>query len=303
MRVYILIVVAFLFSVENAISDDFASADIVSRPGLIELWKSGQPAFGEYATPRHEQGDENSEEAPLFTVQMGRDLATNPLLDFVFLNLEQQYHAESVRGASEGLRSDGSDFAKALLVRIPPIHEDGIEISRARAQEALALGANGVVLPHIRSAEEARMAVSFFEGYNVWSPANPDGEIVVMLLIEDPNVFAELEEIVNIPGYSSLSCGIGSLTSALGGDREAAEILNQRVLASSKRAGMVDLITATEESMEMRVKQGFLGLLPIGPNQDAAIRLGRAAAERDSHVSVNDAYVPALRQITLSVSK
>lgn len=253
---------------------------VASGPGLIELWKSGQPAFGEYATPRHEQGEENSQEPPLFTVQMGRDLAANPLLDFVFLNLEQQYNADSVRGASEGLGYDGADSAKALLVRIPPIHEDGIEVSRARAKEALALGANGIVLPHIRSAEEARAAVSFFEDYNVWSPANPDGEIVVMLLVEDPKVMEELEEIANIPGYSSLACGIGSLTAALGGDREAAEVYNQQVLEASKRAGMVDLITATEESMTLRVTQGFLGILPIGPNQNAAIRLGRAAANR-----------------------
>ena len=251
-----------------------------SRPGLMELWKSGQPAFGEYATPRHEQGEENSQEPPLFTVQMGRNLAANPLLDFVFLNLEQQYNADSVRGASEGLRYDGAESAKALLVRIPPIYQDGIEVSRSRAKEALALGANGVVLPHIRSAEEARAAVLFFKDYNVWSPANPDGEIVVMLLVEDPNVFAELEEIANIPGYSLLACGIGSLTAALGGDKEAAEILNQQVLAHSKRVGMVDLITANEESIALRVKQGFLGLLPIGPNKNATIRLGRAAADR-----------------------
>lgn len=252
---------------------------VAGRPGLIELWKSGQPAFGEYATPRRKQGEENSQEPPLFTAQMGRDLAANPLLDYVFLNLEQYYNADSVRGAIEGLRNNEINTTKALLVRIPPIYQDGIEVSRARAEEALALGANGVVLPHIRSAEEARVAVSFFDDYNVWSPANPEGEIVVMLLVEDPKVFAELEEIANIPGYSSLACGIGSLTQALGGDREAAEVLNQQVLAHSKRVGMVDLITATEETMALRVRQGFLGLLPIGPNKNAAIRLGRAAAD------------------------
>lgn len=250
---------------------------VASRPGLIELWKSGKPAFGEYATPRRK---ENSQEPPLFTVQMGRELAANPLLDYVFLNLEQYYNADSVRGAAQGLGHNGTDIAKTLLVRIPPIHQDGIEVSRARAKEALALGANGIVLPHIRNADEARAAVSFFEGYNVWSPDNPEGDIVVMLLVEDPHVFAELEEIANIPGYSSLACGIGSLTQALGGDRDAAEILNQKVLATSKRVGLVDLITATEETMAMRVKQGFLGLLPIGENKNAAIRLGRAAAEQ-----------------------
>ena len=248
------------------------------RLGLIELWKSKLPAFGEYATPRHKKGEENSKEMPLFTAQMGRDLAANPLLDFVFLNLEHSYNADSVRGASKGLRYGGADTAKTLLVRIPPIHQDGIEVSRARAKEALALGANGVVLPHIRNAEEARAAVAIFKDYDVWSPDNLDGDIVVMLMVEDPKVMEELQVIAGIPGYSALSCGIGSLTAALGGDKEAAEKLNLKVLAASKRAGMVDLITGNEASVVLRVKQGFLGILPIGPNQKNTIRLGRAAA-------------------------
>jgi 2-keto-3-deoxy-L-rhamnonate aldolase RhmA len=139
---------------------------------------------------------------------------------------------------------------------------------------------DGVVFPHVQSAEEARIAVSFFEGVNVWSPANPDGDIVVMLLLESPDVFAELEEIANIPGYSSLVCGIGSLTSALGGDSEAAEKLSLELLAHSQRTGMADIITADTESVVHRVNQGFLGLLVYGPTANEAIRLGRAAAGR-----------------------
>lgn len=273
MRVHFLIAIAMLFSVGQ-------SHAFEGRPALLNLWKSGKAAFGEYATPKHKKGEEHSSEPAIFTVQNGRDLAANPLLDFVFLNLEHGYTAASVRGANEGLGSDGADKSKTLLVRIPPIHEAGLELSRERALEALSLGADGIVLPHIRTAEQARQAVAIFKDFNVWSPANPDGDIVVMLLVEDPKVMEELDEIANIPGYSSLVCGIGSLTAALGGDREAAEAYNQKVLAAAKRAGMVDLITATEETMAMRVKQGFLGLLPIGPNQDNAIRLGRAAGNR-----------------------
>jgi 2-keto-3-deoxy-L-rhamnonate aldolase RhmA len=142
------------------------------------------------------------------------------------------------------------------------------------------MGADGVVFPHVRSAEEARTAISFFEGVNVWSPANPEGDIVVMLMLETPEVFAQLEEIANIPGYSALACGIGSLTSALGGDRETAEKLNLEVLAHSQRVGMADIITANTESVALRVNQGFLGLLVYGPTADEIIRLGRAAAGR-----------------------
>ena len=235
---------------------------------LVELWESGQTAFGQYVT------------GVPYTVETGRDLAANPLLDYAFLNLEESYDINSALDIAEGLRSVGEEAAMELLVRIPPMSEAGVEVSRARVKEILAMGADGVVFPHVRSAAEARMAISFFEGVNVWSPANPDGDIVVMLMLETPDVFAELEEIANIPGYSALACGIGSLTNALGGDRETAERLNMEVLAHSQRVGMADIITANTESVANRVDQGFLGLLVYGPTANEIIRLGRAAAGR-----------------------
>jgi 2-keto-3-deoxy-L-rhamnonate aldolase RhmA len=235
---------------------------------LVDLWAAEQTAFGYYVTGMP------------FSVETGRDLAANPLLDFAFLNLEHDYKLDSARDIAQGLRSVGEDSAMELLVRIPAMSEAGVEISRARVNELLALGVDGVVFPHVRSAEEARIAVSFFEGVNVWSPANPDGDFVVMLLLESPEVFAELEEIANIPGYSSLACGIGSLTGALGGDRETAEKLSLELLAHSQRAGMADIITADTESVVQRVNQGFLGLLVYGPTADEVIRLGRATAGR-----------------------
>ena len=239
-----------------------------SPGGLVELWKAGQTAFGQYVT------------GVPYTVETGRDLAANPLLDYAFLNLEQDYNINSALDLAQGLRSGAEGTAMDLLVRIPPMSEAGVEASRARVKEILAMGADGVVFPHVRSAEEARMAVSFFEGVNVWSPANPEGEIVVMLMLETPDVFAELEEIANIPNYSALACGIGSLTSALGGDREAAEKMNLEVLAHSQRVGMADMITASTESVAGRVNEGFLGLLVYGPSANEVIRLGRAAAGR-----------------------
>ena len=46
------------------------------EPDLLELWESGQTAFGQYVT------------GVPYTVETGRDLAANPLLDYAFLNLE-----------------------------------------------------------------------------------------------------------------------------------------------------------------------------------------------------------------------
>lgn len=239
-----------------------------SDRGLIDLWKANQTAFGQYVT-----------QTP-YTVQTGRDLAANPLLDYAFISLESNYDIDWARNVLEGLRDEGNGSEIALLVRVPPIADGGVETTRARVRELLAMGVDGVVIPHIRSADEARAAVSFFEGANVWSPTNPNGDVIAMLMLEEPGVFAELEEIANIPGYSVLACGIGSLTSALGGDREAAERLNLEVLAHSQRVGMADIITADPVSVVQRVNQGFLGLLVFGSAAEETLRLGRIAAGR-----------------------
>lgn len=239
-----------------------------SHESMIELWKAGKTAFGQYVT------------GVPYTVETGRDLAANPLLDYAFLNLEQEYNLNSALDLAEGLRTGAEGTPMDLLVRIPPMSEAGVETSRERVNELLAMGVDGLVFPHVRSLEEARTAVSFFEGVNVWSPANPEGDFVVMLMLETPEVFAELEEIANIPNYSALACGIGSLTRAIGGDRETAEKMNLEVLAHSQRMGMADMITANTESVARRVNEGFLGLLVYGPEANEVMRLGRIAAGR-----------------------
>lgn len=252
---------------------------------LIDLWATGTPAFGIFVPNERpltaEQRRSGERQAPVYTREGGERLARNPLYDFLFLNLEGGYDAGAVAAIAEGLRSPDAVSRKTLLVRIPPIERDGEEVTRTRVREILAAGADGVVLPHIRSPAEARTAVSFFAeaGADVWSPSNPAGEILAMIMVEDAGALAAVTEIANTPGYSILACGIGSLTSALG-DREAAEAGNQEVLAHAKRVGLADMITANSRDIEERVQQGFLALLMQGADADETILIGRAAAGR-----------------------
>ena len=252
---------------------------------LIDLWADGIATFGIFVPNERpltaEQRRSGQRSAPVYTREGGERLARNPLLDFLFLNLEGGYDIEAVVAIAEGLRSPDAVGRKTLLVRIPPIERDGEEVTRTRVREILAVGADGVVLPHVRSPEEARAAVSFFTevGADVWSPSNPSGEIIVMIMVEDAGALAMVAEIADTPGYSVLACGIGSLTRALG-DREAAEAGNQEVLSHAKRVGVADMITANARDIEERVQQGFLALLMQGPDADEVIRIGRAAAGR-----------------------
>jgi 2-keto-3-deoxy-L-rhamnonate aldolase RhmA len=206
----------------------------------------------------------------------------NPLYDYVFLNLEGSYAAAAVKAMADGLRSPNAVSRKALIVRIPPIDKDGAASAKARVKEALDLGADGVAIPHVQSLDEAKLAISFFQDAkaNVWSPSNPNGRVIAMLMLEDPAAAAQAKEVADLKGYSILACGIGSLTQALGGDRAGAEAGTQKILAEAKRAKLVDMLTANPQDVEQRVKEGFLALLMQGPTSDEAIRIGRAAAGR-----------------------
>jgi len=252
-----------------------------AQSAMVRLWGAGTPAFGVYVPSERERGargPDGERLPPLYTVEAGVRLAANPLLDFAFLNLEGYYDPEAVLALTEGMA--GSD--KTLLVRIPPISADGEEAARARVAEILAAGADGIVIPHVRNPDEARTAVSFFSdiGADVWSPQNPAGTILAMLMLEDPEAIEATAEIADIPGYSALACGIGSLTQALDGDRETAEALNLEVLAQATRAGLADMITARGDDIAKRIDDGFLGLLMSGPEADATIQVGRTHSGR-----------------------
>jgi 2-keto-3-deoxy-L-rhamnonate aldolase RhmA len=265
---------------------DLARATFEHDNVVIDLWADGRAAFGIFVPNERPSTDEQRRSgerpAPVYTKEGGGRLAQNPLYDFLFLNLEGSYDVAAVRAIAEGLHGPSAVARKALLVRIPPIERAGEEVTRARVKEILELGADGVVFPHVRSPEEARMIVGFFAavGADVWSPMNPSGEILAMIMVEDPGAVAAVAEIADTPGYSMLACGIGSLRAALDGDREAAEAGNQEVLVNARRAGLPDMITANAADIGERVQQGFLALLMQGNEADDVIRIGRAAAGR-----------------------
>lgn len=250
---------------------------------VLDLWPTGKVAFGVYApneNPSQTRGPGGP--PPVYTVAGGEKLAMNPLYDYVFLNLEGAYDPAAVKAMSEGMRSPKAVSRKTLIVRIPPISKDGADATRARVKEILDAGADGVTIPHIRNLDEAKLALSFFTAAkaNVWSPSNPQGTKLAMLMLEDPAAIAERKAIADLPGMSVLACGIGSLAQAMGGDRAGAEAGTQQVLVETRRVKIANMLTANAKDVEQRVKEGFLALLMQGAQADEAIRIGRAAAGR-----------------------
>ncbi len=251
---------------------------------LVELWANDLPAFGIFVPSEQPRRDtDGGRLPPVYTREGAERLARNPLLDHLFLNLEGAYDAAAVDALVAGLATVSPTERPALLVRIPPIEQDGEQAARERVRDALGRGADGLVLPHIRDAEEARIAVRFFEeaGADVWSPANPDGRIIAMLMIEDPDALETAQAIADTPGYSVLSCGIGSLTAALGGDRDAGEAGAEVVRHYAARVGLPSMMTANPANILDRLNQGYRALLlQMGDETLDAIRLGRGMAGR-----------------------
>ena len=249
------------------------------RPGVIDLWTAGKTAFGVFVPDENPAPRGPNRGPAVYTVAGGQALARNPLIDFVFLNLEGRYDHDAVLAISDGLGKKGTPGRKTMLVRIPSMVDAGPQVTLQRIKEILAMGADGVTLPHVESLDQGRQAVSLFADAraNVWSPANPGGTVIAMLMLEDPGAMAQGKDVADIGGYSVLACGIGSLTGALKGDRVAAEKSNQALLGETKRVKLVNMITASKDDVAQRVKEGFLGLLV--PN-DEVIKVGRAAAGR-----------------------
>jgi|SRR5690242_2933717 4-hydroxy-2-oxoheptanedioate aldolase len=151
--------------------------------------------------------------------------------------------------------ADSSSIAPSVtpLVRIPP---NGNERNQWLAKQALDLGAYGIVWPHISTAEQAYNAVAacryprlktaklsepagirgdaplaaarywglaqqeYYRKADVW-PLNPQGEILVVLMIEDTQGIANLRDILkNVPGVGLILIGEGDLSQELGFPRQ-----------------------------------------------------------------------------------
>lgn len=247
---------------------------VTANAQVLELWPNGKVAFGVYAPSEAPRGV-----PPVYSAEGAARVGANPLYDFVFLNLEGAYDPAAVKAYGAGLKKAGN---KTLIVRIPPISKDGADTTKARVKEIFDAGADGVTIPHIRDLDEARLALSFFDAAkaNVWSPANPKGTKLAMLMLEDPKAIAQRKEIAELKGLSILACGIGSLAQALGGDRAGAEAGTQQVLAETRRVRIANMLPATVKDVEQRVKEGFSAILGQGPQADEMIKIGRAAAGR-----------------------
>ena len=216
--------------------------------------------------------------------------------------------------------ADSSSVAPAVtpLVRIPP---NGNEKNQWLAKQALDVGAYGVVWPHISSVEQAYNAVAacryprlktaklsepagirgdgplaaarywgltqqeYYLKADVW-PLNPQGEILVVLMIEDTQGIANLREILkNVPGIGLILIGEGDLSQELGVPRQyehpsLVEAMAQ-IVATSRECGVpVGHPHVDSSNVERILKEGYRFLMAAPVRSYAALEKCRQLAGR-----------------------
>jgi 4-hydroxy-2-oxoheptanedioate aldolase len=108
-------------------------------------------------------------------------------------------------------------------------------LDKTLVKQALDHGAGGILFPHVRSADEARLAVSLCKypplGYRGVGPGRPiryglgdpraylasaNENTIVALMIEEPKAVEDLEAIAAVPGIDILNMGPWDLSTAYG---------------------------------------------------------------------------------------
>jgi 4-hydroxy-2-oxoheptanedioate aldolase len=209
------------------------------------------------------------------------------------------------------------------LVRIPP---SGSEMNQWFAKQALDLGAYGIVWPRISTPEEAYNAVAacryprlksaplyepaglrgdapmpaarywgvsqqeYYRKADVW-PLAPDGEVLVVLMIEDTRAIENLEEIVrHVPGIGVLLIGEGDLTQELGCPRQYdnPELLRMmdHVLEVGKAYDIpVGHPHVTGQNVSRVIEQGYRFLMTYPKRDFSALDKGLQLAGRSAEAS------------------
>ncbi|NKJ50601.1 aldolase [Burkholderia sp. SG-MS1] len=204
------------------------------------------------------------------------------------------------------------------LVRIPP---SGSEMNQWFAKQALDLGAYGIVWPRISTPQEAYNAVAacryprlksaplyepaglrgdapmpaarywgvsqqeYYRKADVW-PLAPDGEVLVVLMIEDTRAIDNLETIVKqVPGIGVLLIGEGDLTQELGCPRQYDNPELLRMMDHVLEVGQAHDIPVghphvTGQNVSQVIEQGYRFLMTYPKRDFSALDKGLQLAGR-----------------------
>lgn len=226
--------------------------------------------------------------------------ALSTVLDFVWIDTEHNpMSLETVQG--HVMATKGS--AATPLVRVP--WNDPVLI-----KPVLDLGAAGVIVPLIRTADDARQAVAAChyppEGVRGFGPRRParyghwrgsdyveaaNREVIVCVQIEHVDAVRNIEEIVRVPGLTTAVIGPNDLSGSLGHmtqvDHPDVQAAIDRVIAAAAGVGLPlgIAIGGDPASLARWIERG-VKWISIGADFLLLVQaLGNTASAVRSHVS------------------
>src|SRR5215475_10766136 len=259
--------------------------------GVIRALEQGQRAFGSFSPPDVDSAlafSASKYDGIIFEMEHN-PWDTRTLRDCLQYMLNRRQIADSTSVAP----------LVTPFVRIPP---NGGEKSQWLAKQALDLGVYGIVWPHISTVDQAYNAVAscryprlksaeryepagvrgdapvaaarywgltqqeYYRKADVW-PLNPQGEILVVLMIEDTQGIANLGEILKkVPGIGLILIGEGDLSQELGFPRQYAhpsvlEAMAQIVATCTQSNVPVGHPHVDETNAEGVIKEGYRFLM------------------------------------------
>ena len=251
-------------------------------------------------------------------------------LDYVYVDYEHgPMNFETLRSFLVGMIDKAAAVSKGSpqpavtpLARFAPY---GREQAEWAAKQGLDLGLMGVIFPSVETRQHVLDAVrlmrypqrpdsphpepagrrgvgarvaQWFWGVaaaeyvrraDVW-PLNPDGDLLVVLLIESAEAVRNIDELLSVPGVGGVLIGPSDLSNSLGVARDSAETeaAIQTILRACLAHDVPCGVTAGADQMARRIEEGFrilgTGGLPGGltASAAAALQAGREAVGQES---------------------
>jgi 4-hydroxy-2-oxoheptanedioate aldolase len=274
--------------------------------GIIRAWEQGRPAFATWSQPER---------------QMAIEASLAPIDAVVFEMEHNSFDANALQDSLQYMLNrrqivDGATLAPTVtpLARIPA---NGVEMNQWLAKQVLDRGVYGVIWPHVSTVEQAYNAVSacryprpktapfrepigmrgdgphgssrywgltqqeYYVRADTW-PLNPQGEVLVILMIEDVKGIENLGDILGeVPGIGCVLIGEGDLSQELGVPRQyehplVVEAMDQIVATCKKHHVRVGHPHVTGKNVESVIAQGYTFLLSAGVKSYTAFDKARA---------------------------
>lgn len=259
-----------------------AAADETPRLNTaIKRLADGQPALGIFSANRD---------------VMNARMLSRSGLDYLIVDME---HApldfETARAFIHGLRDASGSFPVAPIVRLAANGRE-ILVNQWMVKQALDMGAFGIMVPHINTAEQAYNAVVAMrypppkdhaapepKGQRGWAPyiaagtwglamaeyaavadlwpLSETGELLLVVQIETIESIRNLREILSVPGVGAAFIGPADLHADMGylGQSGIAAVEDeiQKALAIAVDVGVPIGITTNADTAPQRLSEGF----------------------------------------------